>query len=337
MTCSIESAKRRMNKLLGRPSTPNVGTIASLIQRLLVNAQDKVIPLSITCALITIPDTPGLTHADLGDAMEYLGLTLISTHKHIPSTVSELSAAYAGSNLGLCTHYTNVDTCEDEEADIPTSHILALSLTQHSFSAAYTYMSTAYRSLLEASSTRFDLGLEHLSSGSDSIEMELQTRCPARYWSSIFDVIIEIGRASLRPLTTLLLLGEDAENADFVRTVQEALRELLPEASAEEVAAMVLGSGEREADSDGGVVGERISGSSKILDPLYLAARGAAEFAKRAQEAPAGCIEPARCAKNSVPPETGGRLGGLGESKGEMDDQAPLDLEIVGEKIELKE
>lgn len=337
MTCSIESAKRRMKKLLGRPSTPDVGTIASLIQPLLVNAQDKVTPLGIIRALVTIPDTPGLTHADLGDAMEHLGLTLISTHKHIPSAVSELSAAYAGSNIGLCTHYADVDTCEDEEADMPTSHILALSLTQHSFSAAYTYMSAAYRSLLEASSTRFDLGMEHLSSGSDFGEIELEIGCPTRYWSRIFEVIIEIGRASLRPLTTLLLLGEDAENPDFVRTVQEALRELLPEASAEEVAAMMLVSGERKADGDGEVVGEQTGGSSEMLDPLYLAARGAAEFAKRAQEAPAGCVEPARCAKNRGPAENEGRLGGLGESEGEMDDQAPLDLEAEGEKTELKE
>lgn len=33
------------------------------------------------------------------------------------------------------------------------------------------------------------------------------------------------------------------------------------------------------------------------IEPLYLAAGGAAEFAERAQEAPAGCKEPAHCAK----------------------------------------
>lgn len=34
------------------------------------------------------------------------------------------------------------------------------------------------------------------------------------------------------------------------------------------------------------------------IEPLYLAARGAAESAKRAQEAPAGCKEPAHGASN---------------------------------------
>lgn len=327
-----------MNKLLGRPSTPDVGTIASLIQTLLVAAQDKVAPLSIDRALVTIPDTPGLTHADLEDAMEHLGLILVSTHKHIPSTVSEVSAAYAGSNMGLCTHYADIDTCEDEEADMSISHILALSLTHHSFSAAYTYMSAAYRSLLEASSTRFDLGLEHLSSGFDShaCDTELDISCPARYWPRIFDVILEIGRKSLRPLTTILLLGEDAGNPDFVRTVQDALRKLLPEASAEEIAAMVHVSGARKVDGDGEVVGEQTASSGEVWDPLYLAARGAAEFAKRAQEAPAGCKEPARCAKNRVLAETEGQSRGLGENEGEMGGQAPLGLETKGGTAELK-
>lgn len=200
-----------------------------------------------------------------------------------------------------------------------TSHILALSLTHHSLSAGYTYMSAAYRSVLEASSTRFDLGLEHLSSCSKASEID---RCTAHYWAQIHDVITRIGRTALRPLTTLLLLGEDAQNSDFVHTVQEALRELLPDASAEEIAAMVRVLGEREVGSDGDIAG---SGSQK-WDPLYVAARGAAEFAKRAQEAPAGCKEPARCAENSIP----------AENEGGINEQAPLKLEVDGGKAELK-
>ena len=325
-----------MNKLLGRPSTPDVGKIASLIQTLLDTAQDKLPSLNITRALIAVPDTPGLTYADLEDAMEHLGLTLISTHKHIGSTVSELSAAYAGSNKGLCKHYTNLDTCEDEEADMPTSQILALSLTHHSFSASFTYMSSAYRSLLEASTTRFDLGLDHLpSSGSSETDLEIECQT-ARYWSRIFDVVFEIGRVSRwRPLTTLLLLGEDAENPDFIRTVQEALRKLLSESSAEEVPAMVRVLGERKVDGDGEQTGDS---RREAVDPLYLAVRGAAEFAKRAQEAPAGCMEPKRCAKNRVPVETEDRLGRLGKIglEGVMDGQVPLDLEADGGKVELK-
>lgn len=96
--------------------------------------------------------------------------------------------------------------------------------------------------------------------------------------------IVEVGRPLRRTLTTLLILGEDAENPDFILTVKEALRELLPSAATQNVSTMIL-SGKRNGESE----------------PLYLAARGAAEFAKRAQEAPAGCKERAHCAVNRIP------------------------------------
>ena len=301
LTCSIQSAKRRLNKLVGRPSTPFVGTLASLIQPLLTAAQSKHPSLTLTRALITVPETPGLTDADFSDAMDYLGLTLLITNKHVASAPPELSAAYAGSGHGLCMHYPVIDTCEDEEADMPTAHILALSLTHHTFSASYTYTRTAYRSVLESSATRFDLGLDHLPSSNpfpypnppptDALNPD------AHYWAQIAHTIVEIGRTALRPLATVLLLGEDASNADFIRTAQEALRELLPEASAEEVAAMVR----VPTDGEG---------------PLYLAAKGAAEFGKRRLEAPAGCVEPKRCAVNREPVGGRGLVCGLTESKG---------------------
>lgn len=57
-------------------------------------------------------------------------------------------------------------------------------------------------------------------------------------------------------MTTLLLLNEDVENPDFMRIVWEALRKLLPEASAEEVAAMVKVLVEQKADGDSEQIGD---------------------------------------------------------------------------------
>ena len=228
--------------------------------------------------LLTIPYLPGLSKEDIHDAVEYTGLTMLSTHKHIGDELSEVSAAFAGSGYGLCEHSGDIDTCENEEADLSVSHILALSLSQTSFSAAYTYMQTAYRSILEKDTIRFDLGLQNLpTDGIDSQEEE------ALYWSRMRSAIGEVGRESRRTLTTLLLLGKDADHPDFIHTVQDALRELLPDASTQTISTMLS-----SATWDG------------EIDPLYLAARGAAEFAKRAQEAPAGCKEPAHCAENVI-------------------------------------
>lgn len=164
---------------------------------------------------------------------------------------------------------------------MPVSHILAVRLSQTSFSAAYTYMQSAYRSILEKEIICYDLGLQNFPTNKRDIEEE-----EALYWSRMRAAIVEVGRASRGVLTTLLLLGEDANNPGFIRTVQDALRELLPDASAQHISAVLL-SGKQNSD----------------VEPLYLAARGAAEFAKRAQEAPAGCREPAHCAETRVPPK----------------------------------
>lgn len=98
--------------------------------------------------------------------------------------------------------------------------------------------------------------------------------------------IVQIGRASLDTLIPLLLLGEGAENPNFTPTVQDTLRELLTDASTQNVLTTLL-SGKRASE----------------IEPLHLATRGAAEFAKRTHKAPAGCKAAAHCAKNRVPPK----------------------------------
>ena len=277
----MRQAKRRWNKLLGRPSTPEVGTIAKLISKIHTVLDEKLEPYVTKKALVAVPSLPGLSHEDLQDALEYTGLTILITHKHISNKVSEVSAAMAGSGYGLCEHYENLDACETEDADMPVSHILALSLSQTSFSAAYTYMQAAYESDIEKETIHYDLGLQNFPTNKGDTREE-----EALYWSRMRAAIVEVGHASRGALTTLLLLGEDANNPGFIRTVQDALRELFPDASAQNILAVLL-SGKQNSD----------------VTPLYLAARGAAEFAKRAQEAPAGCEEPAHCAVNRVPPK----------------------------------
>ena len=91
--------------------------------------------------------------------------------------------------------------------------ILALSLTNTSFGVAYTYMQSAFLSLHEAESVRFDLGLEHESEEA--------------YWDRVGEVIVNVGLAAKRPLDTLLRLGQ-AGHPGFVKTMQEPLLRLYP-------------------------------------------------------------------------------------------------------------
>lgn len=192
--------------------------------------------------LTTMPKLPGLEEEDLQDALEHVGLRGLVTHKHI-RYVFEISAAFAGEGFGLCAHPENCDSCEIEEADMPFRQILAISLTNTSFTAVYTYAQSAFVSWYEAETVDFELGLEN-EGGQE-------------YWDKICDGIVSVGREAKAPLDTLLLLGEGAAHTTFVKTLDEAWEKLYP------------GNGP----------------SVKFLrgeDPLYAAARGAAEFAKRA-------------------------------------------------------
>jgi hypothetical protein len=221
--------------------------------------------------LPTLPSLPGLQQDDLRDAMEHLGLSLLVTHKHLGGYAGETSSVYAGMGYGLCEHYEKCETCEVEEANMPYSHLLALSLTQHSFSVAYTYVQSAFSSLHEPEIVRFDLGLAHEIDEKDW------------YWSQIRESIVAVGRAAQRPLDTVLLLGEEGDNPRFLEVIREALLELDLKASSV-----------YPYNTEGTV-------TRAARDPLYIAARGAAEFAKRTQASPPNCREPPRCAGNRDP------------------------------------
>ena len=260
--CSYLHLKRRLNKLQGRPATRDIGVLANLMSQLRTLVDTRLGAGTTKSVLLTMPNLPGLEQEDLQDALEHIGLRALVTHKHI-GYVWETSAAFAGMGFGLCAHPEDCDACEDEEADMPFRHILALSLTNRSFSAAYTYMQSAFWSSHEAESVRFELGLEN--EGEEA------------YWDRMREVIVGVGREAKRPLDTLLLLGEGAGlpgHPEFVKTVQEALLKLYPRSGPSII---------------------RLWGRG---DPLYVAARGAAEFAKRAQASPPNCREPARCFEN---------------------------------------
>lgn len=102
----------------------------------------------------------------------------------------------------------------------------------------------------------FDLGLTSIPSDEDG---------RTQYWHRIRDIIVGVGHVSPRGLSTLLLLGEDAGHTDFVNSVEDALRVLMP-------------------GFDIDIPRKLVDQRNPRTSPLYLAARGAAELANRAQE-----------------------------------------------------
>jgi len=121
------------------------------------------------------------------------------------------------------------------------------------------------------------------------------------YWDHVRDTIKSFVESTTdfrasRLFTTVLLLGENATNPDFLRVLRDTLRE-------------TQGSKNPTAFN-----------IDKVVDPLYAAARGAAEFAKRIQEAPLkNCIEDKGCAR--LRPDRGGAPGGAGHGREPSSDE----------------
>ncbi|KAI9867546.1 MAG: hypothetical protein M1813_008345 [Trichoglossum hirsutum] len=253
--------KRQLNKRRGLPATPDVGVLGNLIKQLR-SASEENLRRSISAAVAARPHLPGLTPEDLNDAMEYAGLRNLRAYNYF-GDVSETSAAFAGMGQGLCEHYADINTCEEEDSNLPLQYILALSFTRVSLSLSLSSLRDAHANYESKAIIAWDLGLSALD----------QTPDPAAYWDLVRSAIRDIALKSPQPITTLLLLGEESTNATFLDVVRDALRDLL------------------------GFDLLRV-GILSSPEPLYVAAKGAAEFAKRFQETPWNCKEPERCREN---------------------------------------
>jgi hypothetical protein len=227
--------------------------------------------------------------------MEFSGLSR-PQHDRYSGWLTEFGAAYAGMGFGLCQNYTDVDSCEEEESDMEFRNILALTLNNASFSAAYDWMMEVGTYLPSEQNMRFDLGFGSLP----EVENE-----QARFWKEVKRVIVDVGKESQRlgfgPINTLLLMGEYAKTSKFESTVKDALQELL--------------SGPFSTDRTA-----TPNFIKQVFDPTWITARGAAEMAKRAQEAPFGCREKEHCAENRRPPQ------GVGDDM--MNNHIALQMEL---------
>lgn len=257
MKYGLERAKRRLNKQRGLPATEDVGTIAEVLQQLYLRT-NEVLGEKITVAVIVWPNLPGLTNEDVEDAMEYVGLRLLTSYnsgRHI----FESSAAYGASGHGLCSKPEDIEACEDENIDIQTRYIFTVSFSKALLSLMYSHIQVAYQGYEYLTAYEYDLGLESMDDYPD----------PATYWAKVTHIIREfvklIGYADY-----LQVLGESATNEDFVDALQDALR-----------------------GTD--LTNTTLLTSSKDLDPLTLSSRGAAEFAKRFQIMTWDCKEPKIC------------------------------------------
>lgn len=240
--------KRNSRKAIGLPASKDVGTLSQMVDALRTQVETFV-GQPISAATITIPHLAALYGEDLHDAFEYLNLSYIEFFpfwgfRPIHSTI----ATYAGHGRGLCTNYTRVATCEDQERRIPSVYILALSYTRASLTASQAHVQTAY--YLEETPAIEDLTLGYDARHDNANE--------DYYWEKVRDTIRFpiVTSPARRNVTKLLVSGESAQIPKFRQILHEEMNSLFDK--------------ELEIIDD---------------DPVYSAARGVAELARRAMYA----------------------------------------------------
>jgi hypothetical protein len=187
------------------------------------------------------PTLIALYEEDLVDAFDYVGLQLASIYIS-GRDVSEISAAYAGYDQGLCSEYTDPERCKSELDNMPSEDVLSILYTRGALRTIYTPVRSAYWMfrLQYGWTADWDLGLD--------------ARNEDDYWKRVGDAL-QYWKHTLpgtKGPAKVLLLGDSAGDETFRSVLEESLRGIVAEMP--------------------GIFGE---GSE------FVAARGAAELAKR--------------------------------------------------------
>lgn len=184
---------------------------------------------------------------DISDAVKYAGLKPL-TDRSSQLQPHQISTASGGAGLGLCEHYEDLEKCKHEEMDLPYEQVLVISYTEDALEVSLAAIKNAYQPFEPEKNHLIDWAL-----GKNSLNN--YSRADA-YWIVVRRRILELGYSEYpkKQITAVMLLGESAHNEEFQHNVIDALQEF---------------------QDDLPVIHR--------ADPLYLAARGAAEYAKRAR------------------------------------------------------
>ncbi|KAH9220865.1 hypothetical protein DL95DRAFT_478168 [Leptodontidium sp. 2 PMI_412] len=135
-------AARQARKAAGLPSSPEGYEIARLLASLPPAAEAFIGGRKMSGAVATIPLLLALYAEDLKDAFEYVGIFYIP---HYPfwfgDIFSETAAVYSGYGFGLCSNYTDIDSCDEERHHPPhqnhTENVLSVSYIRSSLTCTW--------------------------------------------------------------------------------------------------------------------------------------------------------------------------------------------------------
>ena len=244
---------RHFRKQLGYPASTEAGIFSHFIDHLRKETE-KYLGMNIDSAVVTYPTLVALYREEIYDGLENSDLRtleLMNPFGLLQRPPHEVNAAYGGNGLGLCEHYLNATSCQEELASVPYKYTLAIIYTEMSLSAVLKWLSSPYDysgtdNIQYDNLIDWEAGLGSLPNFTD----------PASYWERVGDLIATIPKKSwVHEIPRIILLGESAENDQFLRVLNDTLSDALEDFP-----------------------------TIYSINPLFVAARGAAEFGARVQD-----------------------------------------------------
>lgn len=236
--------RRQARKALGLPASDEVDAISTLLKALQV-AVEHHLGYNIIDNVVATPHLVALYEEDLADVSDYLGLKLQYLpywHNHI----TETGAAYVGYGFGLCSNYTDPPGCNAEMKAMPSENVMAVLYTKQALTVTLSKMQSAWYMWEPRYRYR-----EHLDLGHDALEEGSKEEY---YWENVRQALMGIMVANpYYPLPDRVLLMGDCANERKFRVVLD--------------------------DALGSLMGKFPSILAE--DTVYVAAKGAAELAKR--------------------------------------------------------
>ena len=237
--------RRKARKAIGLPASQDVGHLAKMVSDLRALVEEQIGKPIESAGAATL-NLVALYPEDLQDAFEYVGLRYLTFPVRYDVSY-ETSAAYAGYGLGLCSDYTERNACYQEQVGMPSEVVMAVLYTRTVLTVSLSVMKSAYYLYepLDRHLLDFSLGYDARTLSADEQD----------YWDAVGSKLEEIlvDNPYFKRPAKILLMGDGVRDENFQNTLQKAMDNhmaRLPEILSE--------------DSEG------------------VAAKGAAEFAKRA-------------------------------------------------------
>ena len=231
--------------------------ILSKFIKLLRTTTENYISAKVDLAVATHPSLPLLQRETLEEAFNRAGMSHLRSYKVIAhlDSVHQVVSGLAGLGYGICEHWNDSRACEKEDRDLPRKQTLAISFTDDSLAVGNTAVVGPHRFEEIKETVHWDLGFERWRENPED----------NMFWRKVREAIEKVP-VSFRNPDLLLLFGDAALNGKFQEIVKLALENM-------ELPYLYEG-------------WERVE-----HDPLYLAARGAAEIAKVWQGSEWNCIQ----------------------------------------------